>query len=370
MLVRIAGCSRFPRVEAVLDFCCQWRYIVRVNVLIAILSLGVLIALHELGHFWAARAVGMKVVRYSIGLLHPIAKWTSKKTGITYQIGILPLGGFVQIKGMNPFEEGAFEDPQSYQTKSVGKRMLVVLAGPLANFVVAFLVFFGLFAIGAPEDSPDPVIGRVIEGRPASTAGLREDDRVLEFDGHEIKTWRELAGALHASPNRLVTLLVERDGEQLKIEVTPQLVNGVGLIGIEPSTVHVRLGIGKAALGSLLKCAVIAWGTVNALTSLVTGTADGVKAAGPVGIVRLAAATIDSGVARALDLLGFFSMMLCLFNVLPIPALDGGRGTFLLFEALTRRRVNRRADALASTIGFVIILGLILVITIKEIFFG
>jgi regulator of sigma E protease len=338
--------------------------------LIAILALGVLIALHELGHFWAARAVGMKVVRYSIGMLKPIAKWTSKKSGITYQLGILPLGGFVQIKGMNPFEEGAFEDEDSYQTKPVWKRMLVVVAGPVANLIVAFLVFFGLFVAGAPEPSGEPVIGSVAEGRPADLAGLEDGDRIVEFDGHALESWNELAAALHAHPGAEVTLLVERSGERFEVKVTPALIDGIGLIGIDPEMVHVRLGVGQAALASALKCAVIAGGTVMALASLITGSAGDVQAVGPVGIVRMAAAKIQSDAGQALDLFGFFSMMLCLFNLLPLPALDGGRGTFLLFEAITRRRVNKRVDAMASTVGFILILGLILVITFKEIFFG
>jgi regulator of sigma E protease len=309
-------------------------------------------------------------VRYSIGMLHPIAKWTSKRSGITYQIGILPLGGFVQIKGMNPFEEGAFEDPESYQTKPVWKRMLVVAAGPLANLVVAFAVFFGLFLAGAPEPSPEPVIGRTVAGGPADLAGLEAGDRVLEFDGHEVETWNVLAAALHASPGQQVTLLVERAGERLEVRVTPEEYDGRGKIGIDPSTVQVRLGVGRAALAAGLKCAVIAGGTMMALYSLVTGSAGDVQAVGPVGIVKMAAAKIQSDAGQALDLLGFFSMMLCLFNLLPIPALDGGRGTFLLFEATTRRRINRKVDAVANTSGFVAILGLILVITAKEIFFG
>jgi len=337
------------------------------SVVIAILALGVLIALHELGHFWVARAVGMKVVRYSIGMLKPIAKWTSKKSGITYQLGILPLGGFVQIKGMNPFEEGAFEDADSYQTKPVWKRIAVVVAGPLANLLIAFFVFFGLFVAGSPEPSGEPVIGSVAEGRPADEAGLRPGDRVVEFDGHPIGTWDELAAALHAHPEQEVTLLVEREGERFAVAVTPAQIDGIGLIGIDPEMVRVSLGAGKAALASIVKCGVIAAGTVMALASLVGGDTGNVQAVGPVGIISMAAGAIRSDAAKAVDLFGFFSMMLCLFNLLPFPALDGGRGTLLLYEAVTRRRVNKKVDAMASTVGFILILGLILVITGKEI---
>jgi regulator of sigma E protease len=341
-----------------------------VSWLIAILALGVLIALHELGHFWVARAVGMKVVRYSIGMLHPIVKWTSKKSGITYQLGILPLGGFVQIKGMNPFEDGAFEDPDSYQTKPAWKRFVVILAGPVANLIVAFLVFLGLFLAGAPEPSGEPVIGRTVEGAPADLAGLEAGDRVLEFNGNDVKSWTVLAKALHGSPDEEVSLIVEREGERFEVLVTPQSIDGTGKIGIDPEMVHVRLGVGQAIVGAAAKCAVIAAGTVLALYALVSGDAGDVQAVGPVGIVKMAAATIQSDAGQALDLFGFFSMMLFLFNLLPIPALDGGRGTILLIEVITRRRINRKADAMINTVGFVVIIGLILVITVKEIFFG
>jgi regulator of sigma E protease len=303
-------------------------------------------------------------------MLHPIAKWTSKKSGITYQLGILPLGGFVQIKGMNPFEDGAFEDPDSYQMQPAWKRFLVILAGPVANLVVAFLVFFGLFLAGAPEPSGEPVIGRTVEGAPADLAGLEAGDRVLQFNGNDVESWMVLAKALHGSPGEEVALLVERDGQRFEVLVTPADIDGTGKIGIDPTMVHVRLGLGQAVVGAAAKCAVIAAGTALAIYSLVSGDAGDVQAVGPVGIVKLAAGAIQSDAGQALDLFGFFSMMLFLFNLLPIPALDGGRGTILLVEAITRRRINRKADALINTTGFVIIIGLILVITFKEIFFG
>jgi regulator of sigma E protease len=128
--------------------------------------------------------------------------------------------------------------------------------------------------------------------------------------------------------------------------------------------------MGQAIVGAAAKCAVIAAGTALALYSLVSGDAGDVQAVGPVGIVKMAAGAIRSDAGQALDLLGFFSMMLFMFNLLPIPALDGGRGTILLIEVVTRRRINRKADAMINSVGFVIIIGLILVITVKEIFFG
>ncbi|HUT77986.1 MAG TPA: M50 family metallopeptidase [Polyangia bacterium] len=351
--------SRFPGYDAVM------------SMVIAIFGIGVLIALHELGHLWVARAMGMKVVRYSVGFFWPLVKWTSKRSGITWQIGAVPLGGFVQIKGLNPYEDGAFEDADSYQVKAAWRRALVILAGPVTNFLVAFLIFFGLFLVGSPEPLNEAQIGTVLPDRPAAAAGLRDGDRVLAFAGEDIATWDELVSRLHASPEQPIALLIERDGERFEVRLTPELRDGVGLIGIEQPTHRADgVGPGTAAWASLVKCGLITGGSLSALASLVTGSAGNVQTVGPVGIVKMARTAIEVGLDRFLDLLGMLSLMLFLFNLLPLPALDGGRGLMILWEGLSRRRVAPKVDALVNTIGFFLLIGLILAISFKEIVFG
>jgi regulator of sigma E protease len=341
------------------------------SLVIAIFGIGILIALHELGHLFAARAMGMKVVRYSVGFFWPLVKWTSKRTGITWQIGAVPLGGFVQIKGMNPFEDRAFEDADSYQVKSAWRRALVILAGPATNFLLAFLIFFGLFLVGSPEPLDVSRIGNVLPDRPAAAAGLRNGDRVVTFDGEAIATWEELVSRLHASPEKPVVLSIERDGERFEVRLTPESRDGVGLIGIEQPTRRTdALGPGTAAWAALVKCGLITGGSLAALASLVTGSAGNVQTVGPVGIVKMARTAIEIGVDRFLDLMGMLSLMLFLFNLLPLPALDGGRGLMILWEGISRRRVAPKVDALVNTIGFFLLIGLILVISVKEIVFG
>lgn len=340
------------------------------NILIAILVIGTLIAIHEAGHFWVARWTGMKVLRYSIGFLHPIIKWTSKKTGIVYQIGIIPLGGFVQIKGMNPFEEDAYTDPGSYQTKAAWKRMAVILAGPAANFLLAWAMLFGLYSSGVPESVNESRVGQIVKGAPADEAGLKLNDRVLEFNGEKISTWDELAGNLHENPEKDVSLLIERDGEQMTVKVTPMLKNGIGLIGIHQPTTDVRLPIHEAAHAALAKCTSTVSLTVTSLAGWISGKSRDVSPVGPVGIVKMAASTLDSGLAHFLAFVSYLSIMLFMFNMFPLPALDGGRGVFLLYEVISRRRVNKKVDAAVNTIGFVLLLGMIILITFKEIFFG
>jgi regulator of sigma E protease len=340
------------------------------SIAISIAALGLLVAFHELGHYAAARAVGMRVLRYSIGFFKPIFSWTSPRTGIIYQVGALPLGGFVQIKGMNPFEEGAFEDADSYQTKAAWKRAAVIVAGPIANFALAFVALAVLFSVGAPVDVNEPRVGVVSRGAPADRAGIETGDTVLAFDGETISTWDELAGRLNASPGRRVTLLVRRGGGTREIAVTPEPKGGVGLIGIGPPTTTVRLPVHEAAVAAFGGCVTTIGMTVGALASWLTSEDTKMSAVGPVGIVKMAASSLDVGVAHFVAFVTQLSLMLFLFNLFPLPALDGGRCLVLLGEAISRRRLNRTVDAYVNTAGFFLVLGLLAVITVKEIVFG
>ncbi|MCK9461473.1 MAG: M50 family metallopeptidase [Proteobacteria bacterium] len=340
------------------------------SIAISIIALGLLIAFHELGHYAAARLVGMRVLRYSIGFFKPILSWTSKKTGIVYQVGILPLGGFVQIKGMNPFEEGAFEDPDSYQTKSAWRRAAVIAAGPAANFALSFVVLWALFAIGGPMEVDEARVGAVSRGGPAERAGLEPGDRVIELDGRPISTWEELSSNLHESPGKRVELLVERGEARRTIAVTPEDKGGMGLIGIGQPSVLVRYPVHGAAGAALGQCTSWISMTFAGLKSWMTEEDSAMSPVGPVGIVKMAASSLDVGPAHFIVFVAYLSVMLFLFNLFPLPALDGGRCLVLLGETITRRRLNRTIDAYVNTAGFFLVLGLIAVITVKEVFFG
>ncbi len=509
--------------------------------LVSIVAIGLLIALHEAGHFIAARRAGMTVIRYSIGLLHSIVSWTSKKTGTVYQIGVLPLGGFVQIKGMNPFEEGAFEDADSYQLSSIWRRGLVIVAGPLANLLVAWLVFFGLYIYGFPMRADEPRVGDVLDDSPAERAGLRDDDLIRAIDGQRIssirglvetlgehpdemvqldvlrggdqytahivesgdakslgivpsarqgeprvgtvlprlpareagivtndliiavndkktQTWPELVAELRKHPEQTIVLDIERAGEQLKLGATPKNVDGIGQIGIysalsvdearigvvtpdspagraglkgddliisvdrigvssweglekilaaprektisvtvqrggemlrSPAVPENQDGVGRigisiagstvplqpaplhiAAANGALHCVAVVFRSMAGLIAWASGVEGMGDPMGPVKIVRTAAAELQTGVDVFLALVATLSLMLFLFNLLPLPALDGGRTIFLLYELITRRRVSPKVDAIVNAVGFVALLGLLVVITVKEIFIG
>ena len=337
------------------------------NVLVSIFAVGVLIALHELGHFWVARLAGMKVIRFSIGFLFPIASWTSKKTGIAYQIGAVPLGGFVQIKGMNPFEEGALEDPDSYQMQPTWKRAAVVVAGPLANFLIAWALMFALLWAGIPEPVDEPIVGAIEPGSPAAASKLEEGDRVVYVDGAKLVSWGDLVKAIGSRPGERVNLIVKRGDRQLALTIKPADRDGVGKIGVHQAQEYRSLPPHRAAWGALRSCGRHVARTVGFLALVIGGEVDaGEGVMGPLGIVKTAARTLDSGALAFLALVAYLSLMLALFNMFPLPALDGGRGVFLLFEAITRRRVNKKVDVIVNTVGFLLLMGVVVLITIGE----
>jgi regulator of sigma E protease len=342
-----------------------------VNIAVSIFALGVLIAFHELGHFAAARRTGMRVLRFSVGFFNAVWSHTSKRSGTTYQIGALPLGGFVQIKGMNPFEEDANTGEDSFQNKSIPSRFLVILAGPLVNFVIAYMILFALsISSGVPEPVDISAIGSVAKDLPADKAGLIGGDEILKANDRPLKTWTDLTAVLQANPDKEVRLDVRRKGKMLTLTVIPRNDDGIGRIGISPKEKRVSLSVYGAAVHALVKCGEITMGSLIAIGKLVSfQKSPGVKAVGLPGIIQMAAQAFDAGIVSFLVLLAYLSMMLFVFNLLPFPALDGGRGMFLLYEAVLRRKVNPKFDVVANSIGFFLLIGLMLFLSVKELIF-
>lgn len=340
------------------------------SILIAIFAVGLLIALHEVGHFVLARQMGMKVTRFSVGFFKTLWSWRSPKSGTTYQIGALPLGGFVQIAGMNPFEEGVESDPDAYLNKPVWRRALVLLAGPVANLLIAWTLLFLLYAtMGNPQYVDQAGVGIVVPGSPAAKAGLEPGDQILSVNGEKVVTWEDLTSRLRKHPGETVQLAVKRGETSFLVDVTPELSNGVGKIGIGQPSVVVTLPVHSAAVGAAVKCYQVVAGSLTSLAQMITGKAAEVEAVGPVGIVKMAATTLDSGFKEFLALVSYLSLMLFVFNLLPLPALDGGRGMFLVWEAVTRRRVSPKVDVIVNSAGFFLLIGLLLLLTVSDLFF-
>ncbi len=335
----------------------------RMSILVGILGLALLMVIHEGGHLLAARAFGMRVIRFSIGFGPALWKHQPKGSDTVYQIALIPFLAYVQIAGMNPFEEVDATDKGSYANASLMARISAIGAGPIANYLFASLFFFGAFLLGG-----EPTKVRVLEGSAAAKAHLQDGDRIVSIGGRTITRWDEIPAEVEPNANQPITIVVSRDGEEKTLVVTPEPKgkNGVGLIGVSPSAAVPRLGIRAAAVESVEYPAKVVGALVVGLVRIIT-LQEKADVTGPVGVVRATSKAARDGIAEYLYLLGVLSAYLGGFNLLPLPALDGGRLMFLGYEAVTRRRPNAKVEAQIHAVGLLLMLALIAIVTIVDI---
>ncbi|HZY03271.1 MAG TPA: RIP metalloprotease RseP [Anaeromyxobacteraceae bacterium] len=346
-----------------LDGAGQWLLTAGVTVL----GFAVLIVIHELGHFAVARLAGMRVERFSVGF-GPVL-WSRRRGDTEWCLSALPLGGYVRIAGMAPGEEVDPADRGSYANHPAWHRFLVILAGPAMNYLLALCIAVGMFAtLGLPQPDPAPVAGDIIAGSAAERAGLRAGDRVLAFDGKPIATWNELVAAVQNSPGRTVELSVRRAGAPAeaapeRVAATPDDRGGVGQLGVRPALIAVRAGPGQALALGVRRTNAQAASILAGLVQVVTGRQKA-ELRGPLGIAQEMARSARAGALQFVMMLWFISIVLALFNLLPIPALDGGRLTFLGYELVARRPVNQKVENVVHLIGAVALIGLLLAVTV------
>ena len=336
-------------------------------IVVAVVGLGLLIVLHEGGHFLVACLCGMKVERFSIGFGPTLLgfKWG----GTTFQIAPIPLGGFVQITGMNPAEEFDKNDPYVYPNRPRWMRLLTILAGPLANYVTAWaLMLFVLLAWGMPSKTQ-----KIIEpspNKPAMVAGLRANDILVSANGQPVSADAPISDVIRAGAGAPVTIKVLRAGTPMTFAVTPERISaGVYQVGIQIGSIDERIPV---SFGSAIKEATIYpyYASVGILASLSDMIHRRVPTdlEGPIGITKRIAKAAQRGAVDFLAMIIALSVYLGLFNLLPVPALDGGRALFLGIESVTRKNVNPRIEAAVHTAGFVLLLGVLVVVTFKDIF--
>lgn len=333
------------------------------NLFAAIVVFGLLIAIHEAGHFFVARWAGMRVDRFSIGFGPALATFRRGET--EWRIGVLPFGGYVQIAGMNRGEETSdAADPRSYANQPAWKRLLVILAGPAMNYALAWTLLVGLLLSGAVSvDLESTKIGEVMPGMPAASAGLQNGDTIRSVGGTDVSDFRGVAEALQSHKSGTVPLVIEREGRQLTVPVTP---NDEGQIGIRPPEVLVSYGFGEALQRATSTTVIGSLAIVAGLVDLVRGRAKG-GLMGPVGIASEVAKQAERGVRWLLGIVVNLSIALGFFNLLPIPALDGGRGVFILAEMIRRKPVDAKAEQWVHAIGFLLLLALILIVTVGDV---
>lgn len=336
---------------------------------LAALGLAVLMVVHEYGHYWFARRYGMRVTKFSIGFGPTLFRHRPKGSETTYQIAIIPFLAYVQIAGMNPYEEIDPDDKGSYANASLRARFATIFGGPAANYVFASLLMFVGFSIGGRVDVDDTSMRvMVVKEGPAAKAGMKTGDRILEVSGKRISNWDDLKSAVSAHPGKAIDIVYERDGKRMETKTTPtpEGEKHAGKIQVGHYYEIVPVGFGEAALLSLTEPAKVVYGLVRGLGRLIVGK-EKAELSGPVGIVKDTAGAVRSGAGDTFKFLGALSASLAGFNLLPIPALDGGRLMFLGFEAASRRRPDAKVEARIHAIGLLMMLTLIAVVTYSDI---
>lgn len=354
---------------------------------VSILGLALLMVIHEGGHYLAARAFGMRVTKFSIGfgptffkILPNAGRWWFTTAGdkirirlwkhdperhgpTVFQVAMIPFLAYVQIAGMNPLEEHDPKDKGSYANASLLGRTVTIFAGSLANYLIASVLFFvPLFFAGELVPSANPTEVNVIENNPAAAAGLRDGDRIVEVAGTPVGTWQEMAAVIVKHPKQEIPIAVQRAGEKLTLKVTPYEDGGSGRIGVRPALVRREVSTAEALKMSVTRPPMVVKNLVVGLVQFVRGKVEG-KLSGPVGIVTEGAEAAKRGWPDFMELLAALSAYLGAFNLVPFPALDGGRLMFLGYEAATRRRPNARIEAHIHAIGLLMMLGLMVYVT-------
>ena len=329
--------------------------------------LGVLVFIHELGHYLAARWRGIHVEAFSIGFGKTIASWTDRQ-GTVWKLCWLPLGGYVKLHGQEQPEDvpaevrARWRPGETFHGKSVLSRAIVVAAGPVANFLLAGLLFAILFvAVGRPTTLP--VVGEVVTASPAAEAGLRAGDRIDSIDSHPIARFEEIQRIVSARPGARLSLQVTRDGLTKVIEATPEARgpagHAVGVLGIKGGSVaYEHLSPPLAIVEGFAQTWDVSVQTLAGVWQILTAQRGAEDLGGPLRIAQLSSDVAKLGAASLISFIAVLSVNLGLMNLFPIPVLDGGHLVFFALEALRGKPLPPRAVEYGFRAGFALLIGL------------
>jgi len=355
-----------------------------VFILGAILLLSVLIIVHEFGHYIFAVATGMRVDRFSvIGIGPPVLHLFNYK-GTEFVISAIPFGAYVHIVGMEtPDEEELREEERAraaclaegkedetkylFRNRPLYARVLTILGGPLANYLAAMVIFFGVYTVHGAADRTKVVLSNFADDdTPAEQSGLQPGDQFINVDGESVQGSNAnglLVNAIQSNAGKTVAFTVLRGGEEQSHEVA---IPEKGVIGIGLTHPRISVGAYRSATTAIKAPFIISRDQLTGLASLVRGKSKA-EVGGPVAIVHQISKSAQSGWVSFFLFGGMISTVLGMFNLLPIPALDGGRLVFLGYEMVARRPANRKVEEMIHGIGMLALLGLIALVTIRDI---
>ena len=348
------------------------------SILIFVIVLGIIIFVHELGHFLAAKWAGMRVDEFGFGF--PPRIFGVKRGGTLYSLNWIPLGGFVKIKGENG--EEAWET-DSFASRSMPRRILVILAGVGMNIILAFVLFTGGYLIGVPQATDVPIagaivsaptiqVGDVLVGSPASRGDLRTNDVIEAFNGQASTNSEALRSAIKASSGD-VKIKVKRGKTEVELTVAPAVLKETGVRGLGVELIDVgtvRFPWYLAPVRGAQTTAYMLWSIILSFGGLIAGLFAGhglsSDVSGPIGIAVITGQAVQIGFAYLVEFVALLSLNLAVVNAVPFPALDGGRFLFLIIEAVRRRPVSQKVEGIVHQIGFAVLMLLVVAVTYRD----
>lgn len=334
----------------------------------AVILLGILIFVHELGHFLFAKMMNVKVLKFSLGFG---PKLLGKKYGETeYLLSAVPLGGYVKMLGQSdtPGEEEEIpeeEKQRAYNFKPVWKRFVIVLSGPVFNLFFAAVLFVFIFLSGVPYLLPE--VGEVLPDSAAARSGLLKGDVIAEINGARLTRWDEMTEVIHNNPEKQLSFKIKRTGELLELTISPEKKTvpnifgenkEVGLIGIKPSgkTDIEKKGPAEAIPQAFIKTWELSVLTLTGMIKLIQRIIPAESIGGPILILQMAGQQAAYGAMSFFSFMALISINLGVLNLLPIPILDGGHALFLGIEAVRRKPLSTRTIMLAQKAGLVVLI--------------
>lgn len=346
-----------------------------IEILSFIFVLGLLIFVHELGHFAVAKWCGIRVETFSLGF--PPKMIGFRKGETEYCISWIPLGGYVKMSGEKPDEEDIHGRPYEFMSKPIWQRALVIFAGPAMNYVLAVIILAGIyFGKGQPVQTDTAEIGLVMPGEPADKAGLKSGDVMLAIDDSTVTSFEGMYGIVTKKPGAEVKLTWQRGADTMYAFTTTRVdtvmnmqgeVETIGKIGVGRQVEYESMSLGASIAGGFTMANFYVAQIFKFLKDVISGSVSSKLIGGPLFIAQAAGEAAKQGFLSVLFLASILSVNLCVVNLVPIPVLDGGQLLFLLIEKIKGSPVSMKGRAIAQQVGLVFLILLIIFVTSNDI---
>ena len=378
-----------------------------------IVVIGVLVFVHELGHYLAARSVGIRVERFSVGFPPRLFTFTSEDkgwliqmyffyrpsggkwewqvvwkkqvlvsgkvgTGTEYCLALIPLGGYVKMAGIidESMDTNITSAPDEFMSKSFLSQVFVMSAGVIMNVLFAFSIYTGLsYHFGKPVENPSAIVSHLVDEMPAKEAGILSGDKIISVNGEPVDNWNDMVLHIHSIPEKMITLEIDRDGEHIKKQFTTSFrlnqtetgVDTVGFIGIAPEMQYIDVDFLQAGVSGFNSTMVGFGIIVISIKMLVTGEASLKELGGPIMIAQLAGETARAGIPTLLSFMALISINLAFLNILPIPGLDGGHIFISIIQVIIRKPLSVKTRMVFQQIGMAFLLLLMIIVFYNDI---